>query len=223
MKGLTKLFMLLAIAATFAACSSEPKGEDAKTTDAKEVQEADAAAATFVVNEGTVNWEGTKVGGAHTGTINVTEGSLDVKDGNIVGGKLTIDMNSLVCTDLAEDQGKAKLEGHLKGPDFFDVEAYPTATFQVTNATALSNDSTATHVISGNLTMKDVTKNVSFKAQVGVADGNITANTPPFVINRVDWGVKYGSGSLPDVVKEKAINDNVGLSISLKAAAKTES
>ncbi|MEO1433961.1 MAG: YceI family protein [Bacteroidota bacterium] len=221
MKGLTKLFMLLAIAATFAACSSEPKGDDAKTTDAQEVQKTDAAA-TFAVSEGTVNWEGTKVGGKHNGTINVTEGSLDVKDGNIVGGQLTIDMNSLICTDL-EGEKKANLEGHLKSPDFFEVEAYPTATFQVTNATALSNDSLATHAISGNLTMKDVTKNVTFRAQVNVADGTITATTPPFVINRMDWGVKYGSGSLPDVAKDKAINDNVGLSISLKAAAKTES
>lgn len=222
MKGPMRLFILLAVAAMFTACSSDPKGDKADASDAKKV-ETPQAAAEYSVESATVNWEGSKVGGKHTGTITVTDGTLNVKDGNIAGGKLNLDMSSLTVTDLAEDQGKGKLEGHLKSPDFFDVATYPTAVFEVTGATALNNDSTATHIISGNLTMKDVTKNISFKANVKMDGNNISAQSPQFVIDRTQWGVKYGSGSLPDVAKDKAINDKVGLAISLKAVAKTDS
>ena len=213
MKGLTKLFMLLAIAATFAACSSEPKGEDAKTTDAKEVQKADAAATTFAVSEGTVNWEGTKVGGAHTGTINITEGSLEVKDGNIVGGKLTIDMNSLACTDL-EGEYKGKLEGHLKSDDFFGVEKYPTATFAITKAVP---QGPGKYKVVGNITIKGTTEEIQFPAEVSVEGGKVTAKAD-LTIDRSKFDIRYGSGSFFDNLGDKTIYDDFELSISLTAS-----
>ena len=51
---------------------------------------------------------------SHNGTIKVSEGSLQVADGNIVGGNFTIDMNTIENQDLAEKPDKkADLENHL--------------------------------------------------------------------------------------------------------------
>lgn len=196
--------------------SCKPDGAKAKTTEAGEVAQAEGTTYTVDAATSKVLWEGTKIAGAHTGTINVSEGSLTFNNGKLKSGSFTMDMASLTNTDM-EDEGKGKLEGHLKSADFFDIAAFPTAKFDITKATQLLNNETANYIINGNLTMKDVTKQVSFQAKVDNADGMINVSTPAFTINRTDWGVKYGSSSFFDDLKDKAINDNVGLQINLAA------
>src|ERR1700690_520206 len=59
------------------------------------------------------------------------------------------------------DTHDAGRDGHLKSPDFFDVEKYPTMTFHSTKVEAKGNN----HFhVTGNLTIKDVTKEVTFDA-----------------------------------------------------------
>ncbi|MBK8329991.1 MAG: YceI family protein [Bacteroidetes bacterium] len=62
----------------------------------------------------------------------------------------------------------------------------------MTNCTALTNDSNATHTFSGNLTLKDSTKNVTFPAKVTMNDATITA-VADFNIDRTQWGLFYGN------------------------------
>ena len=52
------------------------------------------------VAESKVEWTAHKVTGKHSGTINIKEGSLDIKDDLLVGGSFTIDMPSITVTDL---------------------------------------------------------------------------------------------------------------------------
>ena len=151
-----------------------------------------------------------KASGTHTGTLNVTSGNVDTKDGKVVGGTFNIDMNSLACTDLEAGKGKEKLEGHLKSPDFFNVAANPTSTFTITN---VNNGN-----VTGNLTMMGVTKSITFPATIGMSDSGVTVSSNDFTINRTDFGMKYGSASFFDNLKDKAINDKVGLKIQLKAS-----
>ena len=157
-----------------------------------------------------VSWSGSKIAGTHTGTLNVTIGNIDVTGGKVTGGKFMIDMNSLSVTDLEAGKGKEKLEGHLKSKDFFNVGANPTATFEITSATGGN--------VTGNLTMMGVTKSVTFPASINVGDQGVSVTTPDFTINRTDFGLKYGSASFFSDLKDKAINDNIGLSIKLKAS-----
>ena len=67
------------------------------------------------------------------------------------------------------------------------------------------------------MTLKDITKEVGFKASVSNIDGKLVVVTPQFTINRTDWGIKYGSASFFDNLADKAIDDNFGLKISLNA------
>lgn len=209
MKQIFNSILLLATLACLASCGNAPKGEKAVTDVAKEVTKAVTAKSYNVAQGSTVHWTGSKIAGKHTGTFNVSGGTVDVKDGNVVGGKFTIDINSMNCTDLAAGEGKEKIEGHLKSPDFFDVEKHPTSTFEIT--------SVAGGNVTGNLTLMGATKSISFPADISVSETGVKVMAPDFTINRTDFGMKYGSATFIDGLKDKAINDEVGLKIELTA------
>lgn len=52
----------------------------------------------------------------HNGTVPISGGSIMLRDGNISGGQIDIDMAGIVVTDLEGDM-KNSLEGHLKGSE----------------------------------------------------------------------------------------------------------
>lgn len=216
------LFSASAAALLSVACGgSDSNAVEAEVGEAVEASTASAEGVTYSVvpASSTVLWTGSKVVGsdAHTGTIDVTDGTLIVAGDEITGGQFTIDMASLQSTDLDENSGKAKLEGHLKSDDFFKTEQYPTATFEVVSAEPVSGQAGVTHELVGNLTMLDVTKSITIPANVQVEGDKIMATTPEFQINRTDWGVKYGSG-ITGVAQDNMISDDVQLKIELEAA-----
>jgi len=188
---------------------------------------ADAAATTGVslnVNPALskVMWEGSKPAGSHNGMLSVSSGSVSVDGGKVTGGSFVLDMTSIAVLDLEGDE-KAYLEAHLKGmsddnaDDFFNVRKYPTAKFEITKLTGLPNNPDATHLVYGNLTMKDITKEVGFKAKVEATDTKVRVTSPKFTIDRTDWGIKYGSGKFFDDLKDKVISDDMSLQVNLVA------
>ena len=118
---------------------------------------------------------------------------------------IEIDMNSLVIEP-------AKLAGHLKTADFFDVEKFPKTTFASTGVSP-GGAGGATHTVTGNLTLHGVTKAISFPATIAVTQLGVDA-TADFVINRKDFGVVY-PGMPDDLIK-----DDVVIKLSLKAPRK---
>lgn len=205
----------------FVACGS--KSKDAKVSD---------TAGTVAKTEGTkyavnaavskVMWTGAKPTGSHSGTIDVMAGEISATGGMVTGGSFTLDMTSINVTDLEGDK-KAGLEGHLKGSsdknknDFFNVSDFPTAKFEITKVTKKEGDPTGNALVYGNLTMKGQTKQVAFTAMTDIKDGMVRVSTPEFKINRTDWGIQYGSPSFFEGLKEKAINDDITLKVSLVA------
>jgi len=83
--------------------------------------------------------------------------------------------------------------------------------------TKLSGDEEATHLVYGNLTIKGISKEVGFKALIGIGADRAEVTTPAFTVDRTQWGVNYGSKSVFDDLGDKFVNDDIGLSISLKA------
>ena len=123
-----------------------------------------------------------------------------------------------------EDEGKrGYLESHLKGlgddnaDDFFNVKKFPTAKYEITKVTKKEGDPTGNALVYGNLTMRDVTKAVAFTANVDMANGMVRVSTSQFNIDRTEWGIKYGSASFFEGLADKAINNNIGLKITLVA------
>ena len=86
------------------------------------------------VQSSSVEWAAGKiVGGDHNGTIEINKGSLVLEDDRIVSGSVALDMTTMANSDLSPEYG-AKLMGHLKSPDFFDVASHPMATLVINEA-----------------------------------------------------------------------------------------
>ncbi len=92
-----------------------------------------------------------------------------------------------------------KLTKHLKSPDFFDVERYPTAQFSSTKIVATGDG----HTITGDLTLHGVTKRISFPAKVSASASEVSAQAE-FAINRQDFGITY-PGMPDDLIRDKVV------------------
>ncbi len=157
----------------------------------------------------TITWIGKKVTGSHNGTIALQSGTLAVNGKNVTGGTFTIDMNSIKDAD-----GSAKLEGHLKADDFFGAAKFPTSTFVITKVAG----SGANLTVTGNLTIKGITKPLSFPATVTVnTDGTVSALAGKITVDRTKYDIRYGSKSFFDSIGDKAIDDNFELAVKLVA------
>jgi polyisoprenoid-binding protein YceI len=211
---------IAAVALVMGSCGSNAT----EASGADSVAQADSTAITYTVDaaSSTLGWFGThSVGtGDHHGTINIKEGSLSVANGNITAGSFVIDMATIKCTDSLPAEYLTKLHGHLAAEDFFNTAKFPTAKFEITQC-EVKADGDNTHFISGNLTLRDSTKNISFPAKVTVADG-VTA-TAKVVINRLDWGINYDKAnmSLAEAAQKKlqngVVSKDITLNISLTA------
>lgn len=215
-KSILSLFVVAALSLTVAC-----KNDKSNAKDAEDVAEASADATPYLVDlsSSRIDWIGSKPAGKHNGTIELSSGEIFVKDGAIESGNFVIDMNSILVLDLTEETGKADLEAHLKGSaegkedHFFDVANFPEGKFALTSVNTVDGVTT----INGNLTLKDVTKNVSFPATISVDDSTISLTSESFMINRTDWGINFMSKSFFDDLKDKFINDDIELKVTVVA------
>lgn len=156
-----------------------------------------------------IHWTGKKVvGGSHNGELKVKSGELEMKNDQITKGKIVVDMQSLTNTDLEDKEYNAKLVGHLKSDDFFSVEKYPTATFDVKKATRFNNGKS---VIIGEITIKGIKKPVTAE----VTKKNDYTYTTNITLDRSQFDVRYGSNSFFDNLGDKAIDNNFILEITI--------
>jgi len=168
-------------------------------------------------NKSDVKWVGKKVLYQHNGKIKIASGDLTVKGKVVTGGIITMDMTSISDEDLTEKDKNDKLIGHLKSQDFFNVEKYPTAKFEIgkmtPNTKAVGKNN---YTVTGKLTIKGITKDIAFPATV-VIDGNkLTANAD-FKLDRTLWDIKYNSGKFYDSLGDKMIKDDFDITFEIAA------
>lgn len=230
------LRLVLSLLLFSAACDTTVETDDAVIADAVVKKEEPAPTTVFVVDtaQSQVTWIGAKVTGRHNGVFRIKNGELYMSDGLLTGGKFVMDVANTVSADKTIDaESNSKLTTHLRSADFFDVEKYPTASFELVGIARL--DSTGdmanaekakspaalgkelriknpTHRITGNLTIKGETKSVSFPARVTL-DTLLRAKAN-FNIDRTKWGLVYRSDrSLGD----KTIRPEVNIGIDIVA------
>ena len=228
-KNLLVFPLALLLTLVLAACpaASPTATEPASVTVAEEptaapVEEAAAdesmssEEATYVVDTAasTIGWRGEKpLQYDHTGTIDIAEGQMTFAGDQLTGSSFTIDMTTINNVDLSGDD-KAKLEGHLKSDDFFGVETYPTAMVVIKSAEATGTDGQFTTV--ADLTIKEITSEITFMTDVTVADGVLNA-TADIVFDRSIFDVRFGSGSFFDDLGDNLISDEIELTVTIVA------
>jgi len=201
---------LLLIALWWSACTQAPQAPQAQTTQAQSVPAAEMETALTLDPQKTeVIATGTKVTGRHQIRLPLKEGRVvPSPEGCVTGGRIVLDLTRLEVLDLQGDL-KAKLEGHLKSPDFFDVEKHPEAIFEITGCEKGAKD---TVYLSGNLTLRGVTKNIRFPATLFMEGGTLLSKAS-FNINRQEWGIAY-KGKPDDLIR-----DEVNIAFSVQAGS----
>jgi polyisoprenoid-binding protein YceI len=201
----------------FAACNNSGNDQVAATGEKQQAAIEPGEPLKVDTSVSNVGWFAEKQTGKHDGEFAITDGIVTVKDGEVSGGNFTINISGLEVNDL-QGEDKAKLEGHLKSPDFFEVQKFPAAKFEITRIKPVDASSPekvegATHIISGNLTLKDSTKNVTFPAKIELTNNAVAAQAS-FTIDRTDWGLNYKGPNNP---QDWFIKKQVGLKLNLVA------
>lgn len=243
MKTIKHTALYLSLALALAACGGN--GQEAETTEAQEVVEIEEASS-FSINttESQVIWNARKPTGEHHGNIPVQDGAIQLQNNEVVGGTIQMDLTQIEVEDL-EGEDKEKLTGHLKSPDFFHVEEYPTAKFVITSVeefdaaptnpddtSALSTEpqdtennegydsytlENPTHKVTGNLTMRDTTLSITIPAHIQVQDDKVTAKSR-FTIDRSKWNVNFmDETDLEARAKDKFIYNKVNVGFDVVA------
>ena len=165
------------------------------------------------VNLSNIKWFGeyTFYFGGHDGTIRFEEGHF-IKTGDVItGGEFVIDMNSIVCLDIENEEATSGLVDHLKDPDFFDVINYPKAKLSITR---VEYHDPVNMKVYADLTVKGITEPIDFQAKVDFEKEEMITK---FKIDRMRWDISYNSS-----MRDSAISDAIGFDIVLKLAKPSE-
>lgn len=166
-----------------------------------------------------LNWEGKKKfvpGYYDRGVVMVQSGSFTVSSGKITSGEIIVDMNSIGVKSTGRGSDESRLTNHLKSADFFDAAQFPTAKFELAEIIPVSGSD---YTVQGSLTIKGITKPISFPVKINAVKGDITAEGA-VVIDRSLWNVRYGSESFFDNLGDNAIENNFSLSFKLLSKPK---
>ena len=138
-------------------------------------------------------WKGTKMRGmgGHEGEVSINRGFLLRDKAGLIGGKFEIDMTRITITDipLTDPIPIKNLTEHLMDSDFFDVDKFPTSSFEISG---ISTQSSEIMEVSGKLTIRGIANNITFSA---IQNGN--SITTRFLIDRFDWNIAF-EGSWSD-------------------------
>jgi polyisoprenoid-binding protein YceI len=147
-------------------------------------------AGTYVLDQGhtTVEFVGRHL------MITKVRGRFTDFDGKVVIGETPEQSSVEVTIDASSvNSGDDKRDGHLRSPDFLDVEQFPQLTFRSTSV-EVQRDGTAT--VTGALTVKDVTRPVTLEVEFDGAapdpwGGQRLGFTASTEIDREDWGLTW--------------------------------
>jgi polyisoprenoid-binding protein YceI len=139
---------------------------------------------------------------APSGTLAIRDGRVDIAGGKFAAATMTIDMNSL-------QQANSDLVHHLKSPDFFDVEHFPTSTLTLNK---LSGGKVA-----GTLTVRGKTGAIEAPVQIVQADGRFTI-TGKVRLDRTQYGIVYNSSSIFSGLGDKAISNYFEVEFTISGA-----
>ena len=144
-----------------------------------------------------------------TGTFKTFDGRIETENEDFSNGDIhfSLETNSI-------DTNQEQRDAHLKSADFFDAEKYPKITFESTSFTKDGDDYTLT----GNLTVKDVTKPVTLDVEFGGAATDPYGNEKAGFeikgkISRKEFGLTWSAVTEAGAI---VVGDDIKLDINLQ-------
>jgi len=207
-----KKFILPAL---FMATMMTSCGDAVEATEAKEVKEV-AITATYsnLGDHNHVDWKAWHLAKTkeRSGTVSIKDAEVSVNNGMLAKGKFVMDLAGLQVTGFGEDTAKnEELRSHLVNEDFFLTDSFPSATFEITDVDTMSGEFNSK--ISGNLTIKGVTKNISFDANTTITENAVSISSEAFEIDRTNWGLTYNAEGTEGLVADYVIMNEIEFTI----------
>lgn len=212
-------FIFLGSLFTLGSCDKAPRGDEANIREP--VQPAARIGQEFTVDTARsyIKFTGHGVGKNHPGMFDLSYGKITVYNDTVSAGTFLIDINSMSMEQKGADI-KNKLRPHLLSGDFFDAQRFGTARFQITSVIPYQADDRekslvegANYYVSGNFTLKDETKNISFPAYIEKEGISLIAKAN-FDIDRTHWRMNYGNDK---TLGDKFISETVNIELHLEA------
>jgi len=206
-------YLILIIAPLFIGCGNEKDGNK-NNASASSLSLHVGNEKYFMIDtkESVVTWKGSSLNGLNTqtGYIYISKGELMIENGQLMGGIIEVDMNTIEDKNHGTDNN---LVNHLKDPDFFEVIKFPFSTIAITKVASINDENKN---ITGNLTIKGITHSVTFPTQIEVKDGIVKANAK-LVIDRTKWDVRYKSAKFYDNLANQTMSDSIEYHIKIVA------
>jgi polyisoprenoid-binding protein YceI len=169
------------------------------------------------VTRSILNWTGYYVFSfsEHNGTIGLSGGEIKAINQQIVSGFFDIDMKSIKNLDIPDGANK-DLENHLMSDDFFSVDKFQTARFEITKTEKIKDaiPGGPNYDVTGEFTLKGVKNSLTFPAFISFSENGIEAKAK-FKFDRTRWNVRYNSGKFFFDIGDGAISDAIGMEIHL--------
>jgi polyisoprenoid-binding protein YceI len=200
----------------FASCG----GNAVETQDAQNVEQTNSVTAVEFsqVAEGShIAWRASHLAGVQPrfGRVFIKEASVKSDNGAVSNAKIVLDMSNFTVENFGDDaESTQKLLGHLQSDDFFKIAKFPTSTFELIKIEAGSGEFNSN--LTGNLTILDVTKSISFMANITVAENEISIKSEDFKVDRREWGLTYNTEGTKGVPTDYLIADEIGFTIDMK-------
>lgn len=203
-------FLILVIASLSFSCNKPVKEENINNALTSPVSQGQK----YIIDttESVITWKGSMlfdIDEEHMGYVYISKGELMIENDQLMGGTAEIDMNSIEYGDKENKNTPIK---HLKSLDYFDVEKFPISTIAITKVESLRGHT----LVKGNLTIKGVTKPVSFPVKMEVKDGIVKVNGK-LIIDRTNWGIRYRSGKFYDNLADQTVSDDIELYMKIVA------
>ena len=164
------------------------------------------SAQTLSVNttSSTLNWKGTKKVGEHFGVIAIQEGVITINDGKIISGEVIINMNDIKVQDTDDLGDQKKIINDISSRKFFNTKNYPTSKIVI--------KSIANGKLIADLTIKGITKEISFKTKYSITENKLIADSEQFSIDRQNWKLKFSNW-----LKENMLDDPIWFTVHIEA------
>jgi polyisoprenoid-binding protein YceI len=212
-------FLVGVLALLMVACEKVPRGDNIIITD--EVLPKTGTGESFLVDTANswirLSWTG--VGKNHPATFQMRFGKVQANRNEVTAGNFIINVTSMQMAQGGEISDE-RSSPHLIPGDVLDPMAFGTAQFEITNIEAYKpkdEDKSlvkgANFMVSGNLQVGTVTKNITFPAHVDL-DGNTLKADADFDINRRQWKMNYGEDKTLD---EKSASETMKVELSVVA------
>jgi len=210
------LLSVIIVSAMMTSCSNNGKKTEAKKAEKVKVVQNNETSTFINVSEGNIKWRASHIGGVQPryGKIDYKSASVLVNDGKLTNATFLVNMSTLTVESFPKGAEEiTKLTGHLQSEDFFNIEKYPTSKFELTNLNSSTGDYNSK--VTGNLTILDITKSITFSANINVTENQVSIQSEDFSVDRTDWGLKYNVEGTEGVPIDYIIANDIGFTINV--------